>query len=142
MSGGQDESAKQIETSEQKIDQRLIEDEMAWRGKLIEVRNGKLSDWERRVFHTTGKDACFCWGDTMTSNLLSWLYARPIEKKWRVPTDEDAKKRPKCRVRESSTDEWKEATLVHVLSPGTAFKFSAYTTSWVSPYACCEIEDE
>lgn len=34
------------------------------------------------------------------------VYERPKKTVWVVPTDEDAKKRPKCRVRDCEDDAW------------------------------------
>ena len=43
--------------------------------------------------------------------------------RWRVPTDEDAKARPKCRVRDLGNHPWREATLLYVQQVDCDFPF-------------------
>ena len=51
-------------------------------------------------------------------------YVEP--QRWRVPTDEDAKSRPKCRYRDKQREDWREGILLHV---------SATTANLPEPFA-------
>lgn len=148
MSGGQDEASEQIETSEQKIDQRLIRDEMLWRGKEVEVRNHPGGDWTKRVFHTAIANKCYCLAEPNRNYIDDWTYARPIEKKWRVPTDEDViayihkhGKRPACRVRDFVNVDWKEGYLSAV-DKSEFIRFNVIVDDSGNFFQFCEIEDE
>lgn len=62
---------------------------------------------------------------------------------WRVPTDEDACKRPKCRYRDNEQEEWKEGTLLLVRSKHYMFPFCVCDQSQnVLTKTCCEIMEE
>lgn len=63
--------------------------------------------------------------------------------RWRVPTDEDAKGRPKCRVRDNEDCEWQGAMLLYVRERGeVSFSFTAALPSGpTSVYRYCEILD-
>ena len=68
-------------------------------------------------------------------------YIKP--ERWRVPTDEDAKSRPKCRVKDHATSDWQEAILVHVDESGDAsYPFSvAMPNKAANAFSLCEISD-
>ena len=69
-------------------------------------------------------------------------YVEP--ERWRIPTDEDAKLRPKCRVRDHASTEWKCATLVYVSSRDNChYPFTVILPDKrQSTYAFCEILDQ
>ena len=81
--------------------------------------------------------------DHGTSDGRPYVEPEP-EKKWRVPTDEDAKRRPKCRVRDAEDGHWVEATLVHVYEKvtGDDFGFTTFCGNGEAVgWRFCEIED-
>lgn len=161
MSDGQGDAAGGIETSSgvdprkidltPKIDQRLIDSELEFRGKVVEVRNSTNTDWKLRKFHTVGGGECWTWGawgngvNEFGDKLYAWSFARPIEKRWRTPTDEYVikyiqkhGKRPACRVRDKESNCWCGGhELVYVAADGI-HRFVTQT-SW---FRYCQIEDE
>ena len=68
-------------------------------------------------------------------------YVEP--ERWRVPTDEDAKRRPECRVRDSHGEEWKVGMVLYLRQPEvTAYPFYIVDNrNNVVPYRYCEILD-
>jgi len=68
-------------------------------------------------------------------------YVEP--ERWRVPTDEDAIGRPKCRVRDNEDNVWKDATLIFVQEKIDAtYPFTVINEiSQRDNYRYCEILD-
>ena len=68
-------------------------------------------------------------------------YVEP--ERWRVPNDEDAKSRPKCRVRDIKEEEWEEATLLYVSKLGDeSHRFLVINSGGYPENFCyCEILD-
>lgn len=63
-----------------------------------------------------------------------------VEQRWRRPTDEDAKRRPECRVRLKDDSQWTQATLIYVdKSPANFFIIQNGEWYWAN---YCEILDE
>jgi hypothetical protein len=138
MSDGQSEACE-LNEQPPKIDPRLIADELQWRGKEVEVLSANQG-WIKRVFHTATKEAVWCFGDSLTGRLFAWSTARIPEKKWRTPTDADAVKRPKCRVRQLKDDEWREGVL-HFIKPSYAAKYVVECEGSIL-WQQCQIEDD
>jgi len=62
--------------------------------------------------------------------------------RWRVPTDEDAKCRPKCRVRDGKYHLWKDAILLFVQQVDCHFPFVVIEKNGRhGSYRFCEILD-
>lgn len=77
---------------------------------------------------------CFEW--------KAWTYCRPPQPKRRVPTDQEALKRPRCWVRDGERCEWRLATLYGVLE-ANGFRFGASCDDGHAGfYRYCEIEDK
>ena len=70
----------------------------------------------------------------------------PPEPKWTIPTDEDARSRPACRVRDSISDEWLEGgILVHVSEsdPPEDYRFSSsFERGLLVAWKFCEIQEQ
>lgn len=75
---------------------------------------------------------------TVNNQFSFWKYCRKLkpEKKWRVPTDEDAIKRPPCRAKDNPGDDWEDQVLVAVNNRSMPF-ITRDGCSWTF----CEIED-
>lgn len=63
---------------------------------------------------------------------------------WVVPTDEDALKRPKCRVRDCESHNWMSATLYAVVkeNPGCGSFYVSMPGRAVQGWKYCEIKKE
>ena len=121
----------------------------------------KLEKWEVHGLASASRhlSCCFLWenteeGEEYWGDVIKKLsdkikhgtsdgkpYVEP--ERWRVPTDEDAKGRPKCRVRDSVSNKWKEATLLYVSCfTDYPLPFCAVLPNGnASFFACCEILD-
>lgn len=62
------------------------------------------------------------------------------ETQWRTPTDEDAKRRPKCRVRDNG-GHWQQATLYGVYHERGLY-FGIDSEGQLGLWDYCEIEDK
>lgn len=64
------------------------------------------------------------------------------EPKWRVPTDQEARTRPRCRVRDHESEEWNadESRILVAVSTELEFGFYAkHPNNSISPWRYCEI---
>ena len=70
----------------------------------------------------------------------------PPEPKWTIPTDEDARSRPACRVRDSISDEWLEGgMLVYADESNSRECYEFYTISkygFPMAWKFCEIKEQ
>ena len=76
-----------------------------------------------------------------TNDGKPWIEPEP-EKKWRVPTDEDARQRPVCRVRDGKACGWAHGVLIGVGDTSNTYPFAAmFDSGHIEMYSYCEIED-
>ena len=70
----------------------------------------------------------------------------PPEPKWTIPTDEDARSRPACRVRDSISDEWLDGgILVYADESNSRECYEFYTISkygFPMAWKFCEIKEQ
>jgi hypothetical protein len=67
------------------------------------------------------------------------------EKRWRVPTDEDAKRRPVCRARDAKTENWKGDCILVAVCSLKEEEYSFFvqrSDGWIEQFVYCEIEEE
>ena len=114
--------------------------------KKIEIELQSLEAWRDDIDSAFAEKLPF---DEVASDILSSineLIGEPEPaQNWRVPTDEDAKKRVKCQV--SCKDEWGWQDAILILVQNRGFKFRAQTESdaingTIGGYNHCQILDE
>ena len=70
----------------------------------------------------------------------------PPEQKWVIPTDEDARQRPSCRVRDAETQDWfvvaPESALIGVSGGPNKFLVMSGSNSVITRWSFCEIKAE
>lgn len=95
----------QKKTDTPKIDPRLIEEELRWRGKTVQVSdNGEI--YQEGIFHTATGSICFCINEASEDDLIPWNYARISPDQWRSPTQLDAENLCAVQCRQDVSDEW------------------------------------
>jgi len=95
----------QKKTDTPKIDPRLIEEELKWRGKTVQVSDNGES-YQEGIFHTAIGSICFCINEDSEDDLISWNYARISPDQWRSPTKRDADDLCTVQCRQDVSDEW------------------------------------
>jgi len=126
----------------EKIDPRLISDEMAWRGKQIVVSAPTLARVER-IFHSVHAGKVWC-VDGMNKQLLAhWDWGRIIEIKPRMPDDMDARSRMSCRAGHKQDEkDWVNGVLLAVTQRGGDKFFTVLVDDEVKCYPFCLVEDK
>lgn len=126
------------------IDPRLINEEMAWRGKTVMVSDNG-TDWEEATFHTVLGDRCQCLNDSDEDELLPWVYARVSPQQWRTPNILEAEEHCEVQCRQDASDDWvggyqlvalNHAKRQYVVRSPTNSGFEYFI------YECCRILDK
>ena len=112
------------------LDSRWVAIERRGPGLMVAMKESKLG-----VCLITVPD--LVWPEGVTS----WP---PPEPKWVIPTDEDARQRPSCRVRDSETEDWfvvaTGLALVAVSEGPYKFLVMRVGNSAITRWSFCEIK--
>lgn len=143
-----------MSTQERSLDQQHVAamHTETWVARLQAFAEGRLFIWSNAEERHDSS------GNVYTIRIAGWrevkgafaIFVRGArykiaEKRWREPTDEDAKRRPSCRVRDAKTENWKgDCILVAVCSQKEEEYpfFVQRSDGWIEQFVYCEIEED
>jgi len=108
--------------------------------RILDPRIDKIADKQGCLLSYNGVYMRQHYGDNIEwpEGVTQWPQPEP---QWRVPTDEDAMKRPKCRVSDSEDKNWNTRTLLAVTKREKPF-ITMDEMGFNRAYLYCEIKGD